>query len=353
MAELLNYKMGKRAIFPPGEQHHFLLKVANKLKLSWSELADKIGVHKRTFNDWKREEYSMPLRMVRSLSRKANIPIPLNIEVKDRYWYTALGSSAGARAVLKKYGRIGGDLEYWKKKWHEWWEREGKYRKHSIVGITKPIKKPHFSKELAEFVGIMIGDGGITKKQVTVSLNHKTDKPYSVFVKNLIRKLFKVKPSVYIDKKESTISIVVSRIHLVKFCKTIGLKIGNKLEQNLDIPEWIKGDKNFEIPCIRGLVDTDGCIFNECHKINNKKYCYPRLAFTSASKQLRSSVFEVLKEFGFKPRMRHNKDVQLENREEIKKYFKLIGTHNPNHLKRFKSFLEGSGAVVPSGLENR
>ena len=34
-------------------------------------------------------------------------------------------------------------------------------------------------------------------------------------------------------------------------------------------------------------------------------------------------------------------------------YFHLIGTNNPHHKKRFKSFLEGSGAVVPSGLENR
>lgn len=347
MPELLNSKRDKRVIFPSGKQHSFLLKAVNRLKLSWVDLAEKINVHRRTLNDWKREKYSVPLSIVRLLSNKANIPIPSNIELKERYWYTALGSSAGAMAVLKKYGRIGGNPEYRKKKWYEWWEREGRYRKHSIIGVSKPIKKPHFSKELAEFAGIMMGDGGITKNQIRVTLNNKTDKVYSGFIKNLIKRLFKVKPSIYVDENDSTINIVVSRVRLVKFCKSIGLKIGNKLKQNLDIPEWIRLDKNFKISCIRGLMDTDGCLFNECHRINKKKYCYPRLSFTSASKQLRLSVFKILKELGFSPKIRNNRCVQLENQKDIIKYFELIGTNNQHHKVRFKSFSGGVGSGCP------
>lgn len=347
MAELLNSKMDKRVIFPAGEQHRFLLKTANKLKLSWAKLAEKIGVHKRTFNDWKRGKYSVPLRIVWILSRKAHISIPSNIELKDRYWYTTLGASAGAMAVLKKYGRVGGDPEYRKKKWYEWWGKEGRYRKHSIIGITKPIKKPHFSKELAEFVGIMIGDGGITKSQVIVSLNRQTEKPYSIFIRKLFKRLFKVKPSIYIRKDESTIGIVVSRTQLVAFCKSIGLKIGNKLKQNLDIPGWIRRKKVFKTSCIRGLIDTDGCLFNECHRINKKKYCYPRLSLVSYSRQLRSSVFGILKELGFSPKIRNNRSVQLGNQKDIVEYFKIIGTNNSNHRKRFKSFLGGVGSGCP------
>ncbi|XOB41964.1 MAG: hypothetical protein ACKKMS_01040 [Candidatus Nealsonbacteria bacterium] len=346
MAELLNSKMEKRVIFPVGEQYHFLSKTVGKLKLSWAELTDIIGVHKRTFNDWKREKYSMPLRVVQDLSQKAKIQIPPNIELRDRYWYTALGSSAGAKAVLKKYGRIGGDLEYWKKKWYEWWEREGKYRKNLIVGVTKPIKKPRFSEELAEFVGIMIGDGGIAKKQVIVSLNRGTEKLYSIFVRSLIKKLFKVEPSIY-NKHKSTVDVVVSRTKLVMFCKSIGLKIGNKLKQNLDIPEWIKRNKSFKISCIKGLIDTDGCLFREYHRINGRTYCYPRLCFTSYSTSLCSSVVRILKELDFSPKIRNKRNVQLENQSEIMKYFDLIGTHNPNIQKRYKLMLGGVGSGCP------
>jgi len=332
--------MSKRCIFPSGKQHRFLLSARKKLKLSWSQFVDKIGVHKRTFNGWKREKYSLPLGILKKICIITKLKIPKDIEIRDPFWYIYRGGRIGGLAVYKKYGRIGGDPEHRKKKWYEWWEKKGKYNSR-LIFVPKPIREPNFSVDLAEFAGIAMGDGGITNKQVTVTLNHKTDKLYSNFVKNLVRKLFKVKPSVYVDKKESTISIVVSRVRLVKFCKSIGLKVGNKLKQNLDIPEWIKRNKNFEISCIRGLVDTDGCIFNECHRIKGKKYCYPRLSFTSYSKQLCLSVFAIFEKLGFVPKIRNKRNVQLENREDIIRYFHLIGTNNLHHKKRSKLFLEG------------
>ncbi len=63
-------------------------------------------------------------------------------------------------------------------------------------------------------------------------------------------------------------------------------------------------------------MDTDGCIFNECHVINNKKYCYPRLSFVSFSWQLRLSVFKILQKLNFPPKIRNNRSVQLEKRKD-------------------------------------
>lgn len=136
-------------------------------------------------------------------------------------------------------------------------------------------------------------------------------------------------------------------MELVKFCQSIGLKIGNKLKQNLDLPEWIKKHKSFKISCIRGLIDTDGCLFNECHRINGKIYCYPRLCFTSYSKNLRLSVFQILKELGYSPKIRTTRNVQIENREEIIKYFRLVGTHNLNLQKRYRFIFGGVGSGRP------
>lgn len=340
MSESLVYKPKERVVFSAGKQHRFLLKSLKKSKLSWSQFADKIGVHKRIFNDWRREKYSLPYNILKKVCIITKSKKPKNIEIRERFWYTHKGGRVGGVAVYKKYGRIGGDPEYRKKKWREWWEKEGRY-KNNLITVPKQIWEPKRCKELAEFVGIMIGDGGITQNQIKITLNNKTDKVYSDFVKNLIKKLFKVKLSSWVDKNDSTINIIVSRVRLVKFCKSIGLKIGNKLKQNLDIPEWVKNSKSFRYSCTRGLLDTDGCLFNECHRINNKKYCYPRLAFTSYSKKLCSSVFKIFQGMGFSPKIRNNRNVQIENRKDILRYFQLVSTHNLHHRKRFKSFLEG------------
>jgi len=337
MAELVSRNLDNRAIFPRGEQAKFLNRARESFGVSWPRFAQKFSVHRRTMSDWKREKYSMSFKAVERISREANVTVPSKIELRDRYWYITIGAVAGAAATLKKYGRVGGDPEYRKKKWYEWWEREGRYK--STVASVKPIVKPRRSKELAEFVGIAMGDGGITKRQVTITLNKYDDKLYALFVAELMENLFGVKPSVY--DRESVTSIVVSRVQLVDFCESIGLKIGNKVKQNFDIPEWIKTNKSFQIACMRGLMDTDGCIFQEVHKINGKNYCYARLAFTSYSDALRSSVVKTFEQFGFSPKLRSKRNVQLEKNKDIEQYFELIGTNNPKHRQRFTKFTGG------------
>jgi len=56
----------------------------------------------------------------------------------------------------------------------------------------------------------------------------------------------------------------------------------------------------------------------------------------SCSKSLRFSVFKILSELGFHPKIRNNRSVQLENREDIIEYFQLVGTSNLKHKNRFK-----------------
>lgn len=336
MAESLNVKYDKRAIFYSGKQRQFLLMAKKKLDIKWFSFADEIKIHKRTLNDWKREKYSMSLAATERICRLAKMKMPKNIEIKDPFWYVCKGAHAGGIAVHKKYGHIGGDPEYRKKKWREWWEKGGKYKKHPIINVSKPIKKPHFSRELAEFVGIMMGDGGINRYQVKVTINREDDKEYGHFIEDLIKKLFSVPVARYYRKDSLEMNLVVSRVELVKFCnKRLGLKIGNKLEQGLDIPRWTKNNMEFQKSCLRGLIDTDGCLFYERHKIKNKVYNYRRLNFTSYSSNLRSSVFSIFKKLNMSPKIRNNRSVQIENKDEINLYFDIIGTHNPKHKRRF------------------
>lgn len=97
---------------------------------------------------------------------------------------------------------------------------------------------------------------------------------YSVYVIKLLQKLFKVKPKVCRVKNSKALNISISRSDLVDFLFRHGLKVGNKLKQNLSIPEWIMKSGKYIIPCIRGMVDTDGSVVIETHHIKNKKYTY-------------------------------------------------------------------------------
>ena len=327
----------KRVIFAKGKQARFLSIQVEKLNISWARLADEIGIRDRTLNDWKREKYSMPIDKLEKICELADSKMPKNIRIKPAFWYIPKSSKLGALASIRKYGRGGGSQSYQKKKWYEWWNKKGKYHKLGCLRGPLPIKIPSFSKDLAEFTGIMLGDGNISSNQIRITTNRVDDSQYAIFIKNIIKKLFDVDPAMYSSRKKVlAVDIMVSRKKLVEFCnKKLGLNIGNKLKQGLDIPKWIRKSPEFEKACVRGLIDTDGCIFDESHNIKSKKYNYKRLNFTSASAELIKSVFDILEKNGLFPKIRNNRCVQIEDKENIKKYFQMIGTSNPKHLKRY------------------
>lgn len=323
-----------RVFLPKGEQKKFTNKIFSKTSVK--EAAQLCKLSERTIRDWHREKFSMDLNALRELCQKTDIPFPSNAKLKDDYWYTANGSSAGGIAVFKKYGRIGGDPKYRKKKWYEWWEKKGKYNT-TFINTPKPIRKPDFSQDLAEFVGIVLGDGGINQRQVVITLHHKDDKEYSKFVVALTKKLFRVPVGTCYRKEGSVVNYIVSRSELVRFCVTkLGLKQGNKVKQQVDIPDWVKQNKLYSIACVRGLVDTDGCIFTHKYKVKAKVYSYKKFSFTSYSTPLRHSVFNILKENKLNPRLARKRDVRLDSIEDMQKYFEIFGSHNPKHWEKIE-----------------
>ncbi len=327
--------MSKRVLFKPKEQKKFLNQSKKITGLSWVELAQLLKISNRTLTDWKREKFSMSLKAVKLLSKRARLRFPENVEVKNPFWYVYKGAKIGGFAVYKKYGYIGGDPEKRKKKWYEWWEREGKYKKHPFINVCIPIKKPRKSKELAEFIGIAIGDGGISKYQIVITLHKIDDLEYSKFVNNLMKKLFGISPSIYYRPNYSVINITISRVELVKFFVKMGLRIGNKIQQGINIPKWIKNNNRYKIACLRGLIDTDGSIIIHKYRSRGKYYTYKKIGFTSRSPFLLKSVSEILNGLNIKHRFMKRYDIRIEAKEDVKNYFKIVGTHNPKHLKRY------------------
>lgn len=325
----------KRYKFSVGAQRKFICTCLEKLNCGNKDIAKRLSVSVRSITDWKREKFSIPVNAAQKLSKISGVKIPKNAKELDEFWYTRKGGIAGAKAVLKKYGHIGGDPEKRKEGWFQWWEKKGKFQKRKFF-LRKPIKKPRRSILLAEFIGIMLGDGGITKSQVTITLNRETDHDYVIFVGRMVKKLFGVKPSLIKDKFSLGIDLVVSRVELVDFCRNIGLKVGNKIKQRADIPNWVKANRSFMKPCIRGLIDTDGCFFTHKYVSKGKLYKYKKIDFASSSEPLLKSVFIFLKSLNLRPRMvKDGKKLRIESIDTVKRYVKIMGTNNPKHLNRF------------------
>ena len=190
MAEFVKIKYPQRVIFPKGKQRAFLLSAHDASKNSFKDLARFANVSIRTFNDWLREKFSISLPALKKISKKTRLSLPKHVKIKNPFWNARKGAYRGGLAVYKKYGNVGGDPEYRKKKWREWWEKYGKYKVH-FAGFSNPIHiyKPKKSKDLAELVGIILGDGGITKNQVIITLHRINDFKYSKFVTKFIRKI--------------------------------------------------------------------------------------------------------------------------------------------------------------------
>jgi len=333
MAEQLN---SQRAFFPPGKQREFIVCSRQDLNITWGTFAATCSTSVRNLSDWRNEKNSMSLVAVKNICQKRKITIPAHVIIRDAYWYVTKGARAGGQALVAKYGIVGGDPEIRKQKWRKWWEKEGKFK---ISKITQPLpfNTPVFSSELAEFVGILLGDGGISEHQITITLNSVTDKEYLVFVQRLIKHLFKVPTGIYSDKQALAKRISISRTALVLYLTTIvGLKKGNKVQQQVDIPQWIKENPYYATACLRGLIDTDGCIILHQYRSKNKRYSYKKIGFTSRSYPLLSSASTILLNLGIKHRIMKNRwDIRIEAEEEVAKYFRLVGTSNPKHWKRY------------------
>jgi hypothetical protein len=301
---------------------------------SRNEVAQVCDMSPHQIGDWKSGKYTVPLDIFERLLLATKIVRPTKIKIIDQYAHTKSAGKKGFEAVIKKYGVFPNNEDRRKRGWQRWWKTIGIHREQKIL-VRIPIKRPRQSVALAELCGILIGDGGVTPQQMIISLNGETDKPYSEYVMNVLRKLFDTEPKVYERRDSKVVNICISRRDLVDYLHKNGIIVGNKLKQNLSIPSWIMKSKPYITACIRGMVDTDGSVVIETHTIKNKKYTYYRLNFTSASPILIDQTFQSLVELGFTPKIRRGgRSIQLENIAEIWEYFKTIGTSNPKHAQR-------------------
>lgn len=335
--------MPRIKFFQKHQQSIFLEKTRAILKLNWSDFAKHLGVPRRTLSDWRRVRYTISesiLQKCIGLTR-GNVSVPNHKKLPD-FWSVNKAAHKGGAVVAQRYGGFG-TVKGRKLGGQRSQERRRKFpERYQQCNLRKEIVQPKRSAKLAEFVGIVLGDGGITNSQVVISLHRLHDKEYVSTVCCLIKELFGVTPAVYRYRSSghaSVITVVISARSVVECLLSLGLKIGSKVRQQTGVPAWISSRINFSVSCLRGLIDTDGGVYWHRHRSGGHWYDNIGIAFSNKSKPIIGFVDETLRWVGFTPKVNYRNDnVYLYREKEVIRYADKIKFHNPYHYKRLNKF---------------
>lgn len=183
-----------------------------------------------------------------------------------------------------------------------------------------------YSPELAEFVGIMLGDGNLTPTQVTVTLGKK-DK-YADYVAYLMDCLFGIESRILFSKNGDYV-VYFGSTKIVRWFLKMGL-VFNKVKSQVDVPRWIFSRRHFMRSALRGLFDTDGSVY--------RLRWGAQISFCNHSRPLIESVRRMLIRLDFHPSHISGFNLYLTRKSDIARFCKEIGFSNKKHIARLKEF---------------
>lgn len=195
----------------------------------------------------------------------------------------------------------------------------------------KRVILPKRSALLAELFGIILGDGEILNDwQFRITVNSIADLEYSRYISWLIKHLFQIETSIKKVSTRNALRIFCNSTTIVDFLLDNGLVRGNKITNQVDIPIWIKNNSEYSRNCVRGLVDTDGCLYTHKHIVTNKVYNNIGFCYASTSRNLLNSCAAILSDNTIKPHAtKKGTMIYLYSAKEIEKYLAIFGTSNP------------------------
>ncbi len=210
----------------------------------------------------------------------------------------------------------------------------------------KEIRYPRKSKKLAEFMGIIFGDGGINNGwQLTVTVNSEADRDYAKYVIQLGKELFDVDAVPQQRKDSKALVLRFSSTNLVDFLVRMGAVRGNKIKQQIAIPLWIEGKGGYERAFVRGLVDTDGCLYTHKHTVSGRSYRNIGFCFVSYSKKLLSAVGAILTQNGIRPHYtKQMRNIYLYSEKSVYSYLSIFNTSNTRISNKYREW-KGARAV--------
>ena len=339
------------------------------------DLAKKMDIPFKTLKKWAYAELYLPKEIV----PKEILPKLTFLDQKEDNWGAIKGGKIGGKRIQEKLKKKLGEEEYHKKMvlmgkkvtktiWKRYKKkdlikmiRKGKIKKRELQSKklelennfffadnkisfnldsiqfssqdkAKGIIFPHeMSRELAEEIGIHLGDGCMSYNKNYFSV--KTSKIEEEYVTDFLFPLYKKLYSINLGLMQlsSVSGFEICSKALCEFKnKVLGLPYGEKVEK-LEIPRSIIKTKNKEIYCsfIRGLFDTDGCIYM------SKERKYPIISITIKSKKLIEQLKDMFRKLGFIPAT-YKWTITLSGVTMLNKWVKEINSNNPKNIDRLR-----------------
>jgi hypothetical protein len=220
--------------------------------------------------------------------------------------------------------------------------KEYRYRFMDERGET--LLKVNHSTRLAELVGICLGDGHLSRYYLAIFGDKTSDTFYlKHHVKPLMRSVLKLTPYL-VTKRPDENFLLLNSAAATRTLNRLGLPFGDKIANHARFPKWVLKRKSWLLACLRGLFDTDGCV-----------YGFKRLRPATGSKAIVSyqfgkgsaiprDVYKALCSLGYAPRMRRDRnECRLAVNHDIERF---MNENRPANRKHRANFVRWHGPVV-------
>ena len=235
------------------------------------------------------------------------------------------------------------------------------------------------NENTAELVGLSFGDGSLTRRKNSKRMKFQLrgdlreekesyDKHIApLFNKEIMMPLFNRKVGFAYNIKKNIYGIGVESVKIEKVLNYLGIPSGIKKE--LFIPLWIKNKEKYIKRFLRGLFDTDGCVYcQRNYSIKQNKYhTQIRLYLASTSKNLINEIFNLLNSLDFKCRI-HKREkhtdlrgfncqalyiLRIDGGIQTEKWFREIGSQSQKHTTKYRVWKKFGFCPPKTSLEYR
>lgn len=186
-----------------------------------------------------------------------------------------------------------------------------------MKAFTKPIKKVNKNGNLAELIGIMLGDGNMWRTHVKIAFDKRNEK-YIDYVEKLFDRVFGIGLRRSIIKETNQAYLYCYNRLVAQKLIDFGLKRGDKIKNKIGIPLWIKENIYYSKKCLKGLIDTDGCIYFS--KRDKQRY----IKFTNFNTHLLGDFKKLTILLGYHFAKANKNNWCLYRKEEVARFIKEI-----------------------------
>jgi hypothetical protein len=199
------------------------------------------------------------------------------------------------------------------KAWREQAKREGKI-KSEYLDFER-------NGDLAELLGVVLGDGHICKHERCESLritgdSHKPEFIYHYAV--LIEKIFQKTPTIANVKMTNAMTVTIYEKHI---STRLGIPAGSRHALDYILPEWISVNRAYRIRFLRGLYEAEGNLSYHAGTYTHK------FQFGNINVSLLDIVHNLVIGLGFHPH-RSPKQIQVSRKAEVQKLADLLQFRN-------------------------